>query len=371
MNKSILLLDSTDKILDKFTKQGFDIQAGSVGFCSTKRSFPTQLYEKDIFIYDPVLKPEIVGFTPSIENLTPQFGISEMFTAIKNGGVLLALVKELTEVPNLMNMAYGWIPLMPQLNPTMDNIVTINKSGSSEFKLFSPLLGSPIVKPVKVTLDFQNNPLPREDFFYNLKEDVLGAYYEYGSGTIIVLPEYSSSEELIDVFLHRVVSKLVGAESGNSVVDNFISSDESKIKKKIEDKEKEIQENESDLQQLIQDLATSSREKDIKIKEDETAVLILNYYDLALRQEDVALFYIAKITEALENKYGGEGKAKGIFKGLNAEWNKIGKLANASYADIRHAPKPGEKIKEWSQTEIEECFDAAKKIIQSYIEKLF
>jgi len=30
-------------------------------------------------------------------------------------------------------------------------------------------------------------------------------------------------------------------------------------------------------------------------------------------------------------------------------------LANASYADVRHAPNPGEKIKEWTDEEIKSC----------------
>jgi hypothetical protein len=74
--------------------------------------------------------------------------------------------------------------------------------------------------------------------------------------------------------------------------------------------------------------------------------------------------------EALEKKYGQEKEAKRKL-GCNREWNLIGTVANASYADIRHAPKPGEKIKEWTQDEIDNCFKAAEKIIHAYLTTLF
>jgi hypothetical protein len=38
---------------------------------------------------------------------------------------------------------------------------------------------------------------------------------------------------------------------------------------------------------------------------------------------------------------------------------------------VRHAPKPGEKIKQWSDKEIKSCHDAAKKIIHAYFVTLF
>ena len=114
----------------------------------------------------------------------------------------------------------------------------------------------------------------------------------------------------------------------------------------------------------------ASQEKIKTIHIDETAVLIINYYDLALQQEDVSLFYLYKIIEVLKNKYGSESKAKAILKD-NKEWNKIRKTANESYRDMRHAPKPGEKIKEWTQEDIKSCFEATLKIINSYLETLF
>ena len=64
--------------------------------------------------------------------------------------------------------------------------------------------------------------------------------------------------------------------------------------------------------------------------------------------DHAALSYSYKILDALQKKVGGETAAK---KGLGRarEWKRIGMIANASYGDIRHAPKLGVKITEWSK----------------------
>ncbi len=110
--------------------------------------------------------------------------------------------------------------------------------------------------------------------------------------------------------------------------------------------------------------------KGTTIENDETAKFLVNYFKQAQQQEDVALFYLYKIIEILENKFGNETSAKARL-GCNAERNFIGKVANASYADIRHAPRPGEKINEWSQEDIKKCFEGAEKIIHAYFTTLF
>jgi hypothetical protein len=373
MNKSILLLDSTNEILEKFQKQGFNIEAGTTGFCDRVRSFPSQLYEKDIFIYDPVLKNDSNDFYPAhtIADGTPEFSIGEITTALVNGGVLLVIVKPLTKDPNLLIPAYSWIPNMPAPQFTKDNIVNIKDADIPFAKTLMPLTTPELRKPVGIKLWYSQMQSAIGQIYLNQKGDALGIYYKIGQGLVILLPEYNSSEELIDVFLHRVLPKLFGSDTNMQLVDDFTSPTAARIAGEITSTEEEIKAQEEKLEKLRQDLATANREKVNKVKADEAAVLILNYYDLALRQEDVALFYLYKVTEALEKKYGGEKEAKTQFNSLNTEWNLIGRLANASYADIRHAPKPGEKTKEWTDDDIERCFEAAKKIINAYLTRLF
>ncbi|MGC2765790.1 MAG: hypothetical protein WB607_09815, partial [Candidatus Acidiferrum sp.] len=78
------------------------------------------------------------------------------------------------------------------------------------------------------------------------------------------------------------------------------------------------------------ELEAAKREKSAVINKDATAKQILIYYDQAKRQDDAALFYLYKVIEAIENKYGGEAPAiKAV--GAGAEWKSVKKLANESY----------------------------------------
>jgi hypothetical protein len=77
-----------------------------------------------------------------------------------------------------------------------------------------------------------------------------------------------------------------------------------------------------------------------------------------------------KIIDAIQKKFGGETAATHKL-GKSKEWKLIGKLANASYGDIRHAPKPGDKIKDWSRDEIKDGFSAARSVLAAYFTTLF
>jgi len=206
--------------------------------------------------------------------------------------------------------------------------------------------------------------------FFNMNNDDLGCFIKRNEGRLIILPQYESNEEIIKIFLNRVMPKLYDLAIKTSLIEEFASPDEIKAQSKILEMEENIQKLNNDIEEATEELNSARRYKIQTIKNDQTANLILKYYDLALKQDDVALFYLYKVTEALEKKYGGETEAKKRL-GQNTEWNLIGKVANASYADVRHAPKPGEKIKEWTQDEIDKCFEAAQKIIHAYLATLF
>ena len=83
----------------------------------------------------------------------------------------------------------------------------------------------------------------------------------------------------------------------------------------------------------------------------------------------VAIFHLYRIAEILEKKYGGETKAKTAL-GVGNEFKRIGKIANASYGDIRHAPNPDVTIEELTPEQLQECRHDAETLAMQYIEKL-
>ncbi len=206
--------------------------------------------------------------------------------------------------------------------------------------------------------------------FFNRNSEILGVFIKRGFGQLIILPEYQNNEEIVGIFLNRVMPKIYNLETKINLIDQFLSPEELTISNEARETEGVIQKTNETLEVAKEKLASANRNKIQVIKNDETAVLILNYYELATQQDDVALFYLYKIIEALEKKYGSEKGAKDLLK-CNTEWNLIGEKANASYADIRHAPKLGEKIKEWTEEDIKVCFVATEKIINTYLSTLF
>ena len=61
MTTKILLLDCSTDLTTKLKRQGFDVEEGTVGFCNRIRSLPSQVYEKDIFIYNPKSLAKLSG----------------------------------------------------------------------------------------------------------------------------------------------------------------------------------------------------------------------------------------------------------------------------------------------------------------------
>jgi hypothetical protein len=96
----------------------------------------------------------------------------------------------------------------------------------------------------------------------------------------------------------------------------------------------------------------------------------LAYHNEATRQPEVALFYLYKIIESIEHKFGGEAAGMASV-GAATEWKSIKRLANESYRDARHAPKPTDIIKKWTETEIKKCFEDTEKVIMAYFATLF
>jgi len=372
MTPSILLLDCTAELEEKLKKLGFDAESGTVGFFNGETKLPSQVYEKDIFIYDPPLietnEDDVRRIILYPTEKTPQFPIANISQHIMRGAILLSFIKSLSDYQSEIKLAYAWIPGVPTIEPTFDKKIQTLSPGIEEYTLLQPILSDQYVKlPVLQKLI---PSVQAQGLYFNKNRDKLGIIIRYGKGIVILLPNCKSNEQIVLNFLHQVIPKILDEESGTRLIEKFLSPEEESLIKKFERIERNIRGMEEERDSMKQNIATANRNKVKTIKQDETAVLVLNYYDLAVQQNDVALFYIYKIIEAIERKYGGENQAKDVLRNREG-WNRIGKLANSSYADVRHAPQPGEKVKQWTDQEIKECFVDAELIIHSYLKTLF
>lgn len=381
MMPSILLLDCSNALSENLKHQGFDVSSGTIGFCNAIRSLPSQVYEKDIIIYNPgYFERRTGGYiqAPDIINRTPEYSLGHLQSHIQRGATFLVFVNHIADDLEKQNEAYEWIPFMPIIHFTKDHKPRrVSVEGDARYKYLAPisLLGElkiPVLQKIdSAKVIFERFVSGFMRLFLNRNDEDLGILIEImGNGKLLILPEYNSNEEIIYNFLHRIVPTIYNLQTRIGLIDKFSPPEESKARNKIQEIEDMQKKFTEALGEGKEQLADAQRSKVNTIKNDDTASLILNYYDLATQQESVALFYLYKIIDALENKFGGEGAAKNKLN-CYSEWNLIGKLANESYGDMRHAPKPGEKIKEWNHEEIEECFEAGEKIILTYFGTLF
>ncbi len=379
MTISILLLDCSDNLADLLERQGFNVSVGSMGFGEATRYLPNPLYENQIIIYNP---KKIIYWQSQITDATPEYTLQPLAEHIKRGATVLAFVNPSgvdSDFVKLQN-AYAWIPGIPNISPTKDHKV-IAAGGLSnawvEAEVYAPLIDVHELKiPVGAKLSFPNLPRPLSqnypvvNFIFNMNKEPLAGLRRLGFGQVIILPEYKSNEDLISAFLHRVMPKLYKLDTKTSIRDEFISPPEIKADEEIESFQNQIKEAGMALQNAKEKREGLRRDKIKVIDGDPTCSQFLKYYDTSLNQPDVALFFLYKIVETIEDVLGGEREAKSKLN-CAGEWNLIKKLSNETYRDIRHAPRPGEKAKEWTPDEIKKCFAAIEKIIESYFMTLF
>lgn len=383
MSLKVLLLDCSPELIAELTKQGFDVESGTVGFCNGRRELPCQPYECEIIIYNPssIIKGNSGPITfQEIGNYTAEYRLDALQSAIEKGATCVVFLNAIHKSREAIHEAYKWIPWMPHFEFTKDvqiiPLVGLMKEWNIKAEYMIPLLSEHDVNiPVQIKmqpLEAHPDSQPKNVvwLFANKNHECLGVLMRHGRGKLIILPQYKSNDETIKTVLHRVIPRLYNIRSRTKIIDEFQSPDEREAKVKSEKIEKQINLLEAQRGEQRQSIETAKRKKENTIESDETAKSALRYYDSALQQDDVALYYLYKTVEVIENKVGGEKKLKSILKCEKAR-NYIGEVANASYGDMRHAPKPGEKIKEWSGDEIKECFTATKDIISAYLEILF
>lgn len=380
----ILLLDCSEPLEKRLSDQGFDVKSGTVGFCTGARQLPCQVYERDIFIYNPDrIATETIGVVEAIiapnriRDHTPQYSLEPLQARIERGATFLAFANRLSAHSIEQNMVYGWIPFMPELQPTEDRSVssnTFNGYPDLNRRLFAPIIaGQGLQSPVLLKMKPPNaQDYPRDVFwlFWNNNIECLGVLIERGKGRLIVLPKFTSNDTVAETFLHRVVPHLYNLQAPASLIEKFTSPAEAACRIELCRLESTRNETEKRIEDARVRLNTARREKSSVIDSDATAKQIQTYYNEALRQPDAALFYLYKAVESIENKLGGESAAIAAV-GAGSEWKAVKRLANESYRDARHAPKPTDIIKKWSQEEIKKCFEDTDKVLTAYFATLF
>ena len=376
----ILLLDCPEGLTERLRKQGFDVEAGTVGFATGKRNLPSQVYEKHVFFYSPT-KLALRGGRPiegkEIEDCSPEYDLGHLTQAIERGATLVVFVNRVVEDIRAQNLIYNWIPFMPAIRFTKDKQVGTNAFNlfpDNECRFLAPVVDAseleiPVLQKL-VTPEPRDYPRDIFTLFGNANREKLGVLIVRERGYIVVLPRFKSNEAIIATFAQRVLPKMYESETRVGLVDKYVSANEKDAQAQVAKCNAELAAIQETLEQKRVTLAGAKREKQNVIFGDPTAKQVLTYYDTALRQDDVALFYLYKAAELIENNNGGEN---GVIKkfGVGSELKFLKKTANASYADNRHAPKPGDVVQKWSEEDIKACFEACEKIVLAYFEGLF
>lgn len=392
MTPNILLLDCSYELKEKLERQGFSVSTGTIGFSNTLRQLPSQIYENEVIVYNPTNIARKTGGAfigeSDIRDVTPEYSLSHLRDHVMDrGATVLIFVNHLAEELNHGGV-YDWIPFMPKIVPTKDQRIWKRRNFTGWHNPHMEM-GFLDVNDVETPVRFKLKHLVKHDdsdevlesgnpnqilevvpLLHNQMGEALGAAFRISNGHLYVMPSFKSNDAFVVDFLNKVVPAIHGVETRRSVIDDFISPEQGEAEGNIEKMTNIRMEAEKRLETAKEELVQAKLKKVQTIREDETAVQILNYYELAQQQPDVALFFLYKVIEKLEHHYGSENEAKRrLDKGT--EWNLIGRVSNASYGDVRHAPKPGEKIKQWTSEEIKGCFEAAEQVVQSYFATLF
>jgi hypothetical protein len=311
-------------------------------------------------------------FSDHVEDKSPQFPLNYLNRAVHNGATVVVFLNPIHDGIKIQRGLYTWIPSIPTLDFTHDKLIYPNDFRSypdMKYEFLAPILAEDVDLPVLLRV---TTPANQETIhlFANANGDSLGCLIPLGNGFLLVLPKFISNEDVIETFLHRVVPKMYDLQHKSGLVEMFVSPVEQERLKQLAQLEKASAQIAEGLASERVGLETARREKANTISKDPTARRVLAYYDTAKLNEESALFYLYKMIEAIENKYGGE--ANGIKAvGASEEWKFVKRLANKSYADVRHAPKPTEIIEKPSRDEIEAAFKNTEKVVLAYFRTLF
>lgn len=368
MKPSVLLLDCPDTLALRLSRLGFEVDVGTVGFCDGIRKLPCQVYEKDIFVYDPhIVERGIIHATQNITDATPHFPLRMLDSHLERDVTMLVFVNDLPGTPSEIRDVYSWIIDFPLPNQTADTRVEVGRRMKGHW--FAPIADPSRLKlPVRFKLGRTSGAATV--LFHNRNDEILGASFKLGQGRVMVLPEFASNEEVAMDFFLYVVPKLHPVESEKGLVARFVSQEEREAQDTLTAVERERVETEARFEAAAASVYGAKSKKIQAIEGDEAAAQLLAYYDTAIRHQEHALYHLDKLTEYLQKRMGGEAAAKELLN-CHMQWNLIGRLANATYLEAgRHAPGPGEKVREVTPAELTECFEAADYIVLKYFETI-
>lgn len=379
MQPSVLLLDCEEELSESLSLLGYEVDAGTMGYATGERYLPCQIYEKNIIIYAPTFGADAVKENVAVKNRTPEYACTEKIVLehLQRRKTTLLVFIDPSLPPYLKNRAFSWIPLMPKLHKTRDTKIRQHVAYSVEE--LKPVIDTEEVRiPVEYTIGtdaevFTDNryQLPTYNVYSNHAGEALGSVIKLrDGGRIIVLPSYKKNAAVIKNFMQRVVPKIYDLDSYQGMISSYTSPEENRIAQELEKYQSEQSSLEETIENTRKDLAAAKLNKAQVVQADETASTILAYFNRAIQNTEDAIFYLYKVTEYLQNQMGGEKVAKEKL-GCAEAWNIIGRCANESYRDGRHAPKPEDKVEKLTEEEEKACFTSAVIVIHAYLDFLF
>lgn len=380
MFTTILLLDCSDALKVRLEGLGYDVKTGTSGYITGMRTLPCPVYECDLIVYNPTCQPTKVTISakegPPTDTPVLDFSRDTLAKHALGGGHWLVFVNKLSEIEDIQQFAYSFVPGLPRPYFTQDSRFTLSKQLRDEkyMEKYLPLFRSPkslkITTPIRIKLpgDKWENFTP---FLVNARGEELAGRTWGNSGTVTCLPTFDNNEEAVLVYLDHVFPKLSNSASRQGIEEFFLSPRELALVDEEVKITKEFTALEGGFHDTKREMAVERKAKLDKIRADETATRLLEFYRVA--QEDptdpwVPLF---KIVETISHKFGGEAEGKAALVVCNAEWNLLKRLSNESERNTRHAVRPGEMERPVTNDEIRQSFEAAKKMTCAYFWTLF
>src|ERR1700677_607063 len=88
----ILLLDCSDALKERLLRQGFDVESGTVGRSTNVRKLPSQVYEKNIFFYNPETAPSGTLGANMHKDESPEFDLGHLKETVEDGATFVAFL---------------------------------------------------------------------------------------------------------------------------------------------------------------------------------------------------------------------------------------------------------------------------------------
>ncbi len=203
---------------------------------------------------------------------------------------------------------------------------------------------------------FENNATMKDDLTNSLNDRFLGVQllthepYQLSKGSMYRL--HPDGLRDITVFAEPGIITVTGTaeimitdKDGNVIVD----SRRDRIKKKKQ----------------LSELAEKYR------KSDPTVASVLNSYRMAVNEPNNELVHLYEIRDAVSTKFGGENAARTKLAISNANWSRLGQLANSDpLRQGRHRGKKVDELRDATESELKEARNIARNMIEAYFDYL-